>query len=488
MRVRPGEKVPVDGLVLEGQSAVDESMISGEPIPVEKTTGDRVIGATINGTGTFLVRAERVGRDTLLSQIVAMVGQAQRSRAPIQRLADRVSAYFVPSVVMAAVITFVVWFGVGPAPRLQHALLNSVAVLIIACPCALGLATPMSVMVGIGRGATAGVLIKNAEILEVMEKVDTLVVDKTGTLTEGRPTLSAIIADRGFTESEVLRLSASIERNSEHPLASTIVNEASKQGVSLASSSNFQSLTGKGVKGSIEGKTIVLGNFRMLQDVGIPEGDLAGPAERLRGEGKTVMYLAVDGKPAGLLSVTDPIKKSTASIIDRLRRENLNIVMVTGDNLATAKAVAKNLEIVDVRAEVLPEAKSQIVKQLQKERHIVAMAGDGINDAPALAQANVGIAMGTGADVAMQTAGITLVKGDLAGILRARELSRATMKNIRQNLFLAFIYNTVGIPVAAGILYPVWGLLLSPMIASAAMTFSSVSVITNALRLRKVRL
>ena len=488
LRVRPGEKVPVDGVVLEGQSAVDESMISGEPIPVEKTTGDRVIGATINGTGTFLVRAERVGRDTLLSQIVAMVGQAQRSRAPIQRLADRVSAYFVPAVVLAAVITFVVWFSVGPAPRLQHALLNGVAVLIIACPCALGLATPMSVMVGIGRGATAGVLIKNAEILEVMEKVDTLVVDKTGTLTEGRPTLSAIITNRGFTESEVLRLSASIERNSEHPLASTIVNEAGKRGVSLASSSNFQSLTGKGVKGSIEGKTIVLGNSRMLQDVGIPQGDLAGPAERLRGEGQTVVYLAVDGKPAGLLGVTDPIKKSTTSIIDRLHRENLNIVMVTGDNLATAKAVAKKLKIVDVRAEVLPEAKSQIVKQLQKERHIVAMAGDGINDAPALAQANVGIAMGTGADVAMQTAGITLVKGDLAGILRARELSRATMKNIRQNLFLAFIYNTVGIPVAAGILYPVWGLLLSPMIASAAMTFSSLSVITNALRLRKVRL
>jgi Cu+-exporting ATPase len=488
LRVRPGEKVPVDGVVLEGQSAIDESMISGEPIPAEKASGDRVIGGSINGTGSFLMRAERVGRDTLLSQIVAMVGQAQRSRAPIQRLADQVSAYFVPAVVLAALVTFVVWFIVGPEPRLQHALLNAVAVLIIACPCALGLATPMSVMVGVGRGATAGVLIKNAEVLEVTEKVDALVIDKTGTLTEGKPTVSAVVPAPGHTESDVLRLAASIERNSEHPLAHAIVKAANQKSLNLASATNFQSITGKGVKGSIEGTTVVLGNSKMMQDFSVPEGNLADPAEGLRGDGQTVMYLAVDGRLTGLLGVSDPIKQSTPGVVANLSNENVRIVMVTGDNRTTAEAVARKLKITDVRAEVLPNAKGEIVKQLQNERHVVAMAGDGINDAPALAQANVGIAMGTGTDIAMQTAGITLVKGDLAGILRARTLSRATMKNIRENLFLAFIYNIVGIPVAAGVLYPLWGTLLNPMIASAAMTFSSVSVITNALRLRNVRL
>jgi Cu+-exporting ATPase len=463
-------------------------MISGEAIPVEKTAGDRVVGGTINGTGSFLVRAERVGRDTLLSQIVAMVGQAQRSRAPIQRLADQVSAYFVPAVVLAAVVTFAVWLAVGPDPRFQHALLNAVAVLIIACPCALGLATSMSVMVGVGRGATAGVLIKNAEVLEVMEKVDTLVIDKTGTLTEGKPAVSSVIAVQGYTETEVLRLAASVERNSEHPLANAIVHTANEKGLILASAMNFQSLTGQGVKGSIEGKNVVLGNSRMIKDLGIAEADLEGPVERLRSDGQTVMYLAVNGALAGLVSVSDPVKQSTPDVVHKLSRENLRIVMVTGDNRTTAQAVARKLDIPDVRAEILPNAKGEIVKQLQQEHHVVAMAGDGINDAPALAQANVGIAMGTGTDIAMQTAGITLVKGDLSGILRARALSRATMKNIRQNLFLAFIYNTVGIPIAAGILFPFMGLLLSPMIASAAMTLSSVSVITNALRLRKVRL
>jgi Cu+-exporting ATPase len=488
LRVRPGEKVPVDGVVMEGQSAVDESMVSGEPIPVEKTAGDRIVGGTINGTGSFVMRAERVGRDTLLSQIVAMVGQAQRSRAPIQRLADQVSAYFVPAVILAAVITLGIWLTLGPEPRLQHALLNAVAVLIIACPCALGLATPMSVMVGVGHGATVGVLIKNAEVLEVMERVDTLVVDKTGTLTEGKPAVSTVMAVPGFTETEVLRLAASVERNSEHPLANAIVNAANHKPSNLAPVTNFQSVTGKGVKGSIEGKNIVLGNLRMMRDSGIVEGDLKGPAERLRSDGQTVMYLAVDGRLAGLVSVSDPIKEGTADVVDKLSRENLRVVMVTGDNLTTAQAVARRLNIPDVRAEVLPNSKGEIVKQLQQEHSIVAMAGDGINDAPALAQANVGIAMGTGTDIAMQTAGITLIKGDLSGILRARELSRATMKNIRENLFLAFIYNAIGIPIAAGVLYPFWGLLLSPMIASAAMTFSSVSVIMNALRLRKVRL
>jgi len=488
LRVRPGEKVPVDGTVIEGNSAIDESMISGEPIPVEKAKNDQVIGGTINGTGSFLVRAKRVGRDTLLSQIVAMVNQAQRSRAPVQKLADQVSAYFVPAVVITALITFLVWLSVGPEPRLAHALLNAVAVLIIACPCALGLATPMSVMVGIGRGASAGVLVKNAEALEVLERVDTLVVDKTGTLTQGKPAVSTIIAVPGFADTEVLRLAASVERNSEHPLAGAIMAAAEREQVKLVSVSNFQSATGKGIQASVEGRAVMFGNSRMLQDAGIGLGDFATKAEQLRLEGQTVMFLTVDANIAGLVGVADPIKTSTPEVIQKLGSDHLHIVMVTGDSRTTASAVASRLGIEDIRAEVLPAAKSEIVKDLQKESHIVAMAGDGINDAPALTQANVGIAMGTGADVAMHTAGITLVKGDLAGILRARTLSRATMKNIRQNLFLAFIYNLVGIPIAAGVLYPVLGLLLSPMIASAAMTFSSVSVITNALRLRKLRL
>jgi len=488
LRVRPGEKVPVDGTVIEGNSAIDESMISGEPIPIEKAKNDQVIGGTINGTGSFLMRAKRVGRDTLLSQIVAMVNQAQRSRAPVQKLADQVSAYFVPAVVITALITFLVWLSVGPEPRLAHALLNAVAVLIIACPCALGLATPMSVMVGIGRGASAGVLVKNAEALEALERVDTLVVDKTGTLTQGKPAVSTIIAAPGLTDAEVLRLAASVERNSEHPLAGAIMEAAERERVKFVSVSNFQSATGKGIQASVEGRAVMFGNSRMLQDAGIGLGDFATKAEQLRLEGQTVMFLTVDANIAGLVGVADPIKTSTPEVIQKLGSDHLHIVMVTGDSRTTASAVASRLGIEDIRAEVLPAAKSEIVKDLQKESHIVAMAGDGINDAPALTQANVGIAMGTGADVAMHTAGITLVKGDLAGILRARTLSRATMKNIRQNLFLAFIYNLVGIPIAAGVLYPVLGLLLSPMIASAAMTFSSVSVITNALRLRKLRL
>ena len=488
LRVRPGEKVPVDGTVIEGNSAIDESMISGEPIPVEKAKNDQVIGGTINGTGSFLMRAKRVGRDTLLSQIVAMVNQAQRSRAPVQKLADQVSAYFVPAVVITALITFLVWLSVGPEPRLSHALLNAVAVLIIACPCALGLATPMSVMVGIGRGATAGVLVKNAEAIEALERVDTLVVDKTGTLTQGKPAVSTIIAAPGFTRAEVLRLAASVERNSEHPLAGAIMEAAERERVKLVSVSNFQSSTGQGIQASVEGRAVIFGNSRMLQEAGIGLGDSATKAEQLRLAGQTVMFLSVDGNIAGLVGVADPIKASTPEVIQKLGSDHLHIVMVTGDSRTTASAVASRLGIEDIRAEVLPAAKSEIVKDLQKESHIVAMAGDGINDAPALTQANVGIAMGTGADVAMHTAGITLIKGDLAGILRARTLSRATMKNIRQNLFLAFIYNVVGIPIAAGVLYPVLGLLLSPMIASAAMTFSSVSVITNALRLRKLRL
>ncbi len=487
LRVRPGEKIPVDGVVLDGQSSVDESMISGEPIPVAKGAGDRVIGGTINGAGSFIMRAERVGRDTLLAQIVAMVSQAQRSRAPIQRLADVVSAYFVPAVVAVAVITFVVWLAAGPAPRFSHALLNAVAVLIIACPCALGLATPMSIMVGIGRGAAAGVLIKNAEVLEVMEKVDTLVVDKTGTLTEGKPAVAAIVPAPQFSESEVLRLAAGIEQGSEHPLAGAITR-AAEQNLQLPGAVEFRSVTGKGVVGKIEGRTIALGNSKFFEELKIDVAGLSVPAERLREEGQTVVFLAADSEPMGVIGIADTIKPSTRKAIHTLHKEGLRVVMVTGDNSTTANAVADRLRIDEVRAEVLPQDKDEIVKQFQKEGRIVAMAGDGINDAPALAQADVGIAMGTGTDVAIQSAGITLVNGDIRGIVRARTLSRATMRNIRQNLFLAFIYNTIGIPIAAGILYPVFGLLLSPMIASAAMTFSSVSVITNALRLRKVRL
>lgn len=488
LRVRPGEKVPVDGVVLEGSSSLDESMVTGESIPVEKNKDARLIGATVNGTGSLLMRAERVGADTLLAQIVHMVSEAQRSRAPIQRLADVAAGYFVPAVVLAALVTLAIWGLFGPEPRLAHAIVNAVAVLIIACPCALGLATPMSIMVGTGRGAQAGVLIKNAEALETMEKVNTLVVDKTGTLTEGKPKLTSVIPLTGFDEDEVLRLGASLERASEHPLAAAIVNGAKDRSVSLVAVSEFRSITGKGVTGTVEGRVIALGNLKLFETFDIDAGDLPARAEALRGDGQTVMLLAIDGKAAGLIGVADPVKKSTAEAIQALHDEGIQVIMLTGDNRITAEAVAKKLGIDRVEAEVLPEQKAAIVKQLQAQGFIVAMAGDGINDAPALAQAQVGIAMGTGTDVAMESAGITLVKGDLTGIVRAVRLSRATMRNIRQNLFFAFIYNALGIPVAAGLLYPFFGLLLSPIIAAAAMSFSSVSVITNALRLRRVKL
>jgi Cu+-exporting ATPase len=488
LRVRPGEKVPVDGVVLDGTSALDESMVTGESIPVEKTAGGRLIGATVNGTGSLLMRAERVGADTLLAQIVHMVSEAQRSRAPIQRLADVASGYFVPAVVLVAFATFAGWGLLGPEPRLAHAVVNAVAVLIIACPCALGLATPMSVMVGTGRGALAGVLIKNAEALETMEKVNTLVVDKTGTLTEGKPKLMSVVALAGFDEGEVLRLGASLERASEHPLAAAIVGGAEERGVPLASVGEFRSFTGKGVTGTVEGQSVALGNLKLFEELHIDAGELPARAEALRGEGQTVMLLAIGGKPAGLLGVADPVKASTPEAIRVLHEEGVQVIMLTGDNRITAEAVAKKLGIDRVEAEVLPEQKTAVVKQLQAQGRIVAMAGDGINDAPALAQAQVGIAMGTGTDVAMESAGITLVKGDLNGIVRALRLSRATMGNIRQNLFFAFVYNVLGIPVAAGVLYPFFGLLLSPIIAAAAMSFSSVSVIFNALRLRRVGL
>jgi len=488
LRVRPGEKVPVDGTVLVGASAVDESMVTGEPIPVEKTPESRVTGGTVNGTGGFVMRAERVGSETLLAQIVRMVSEAQRSRAPIQRLVDVVSSYFVPAVVLVAVISFSVWGLVGPQPRMAYALVNAVAVLIIACPCALGLATPMSIMVGTGRGATAGVLIKNAEALEVLEKVDTLVVDKTGTLTEGRPRLTSVVALSGTNESEVLRLAASLERGSEHPLAAAIVAASQEKALELSETAEFRSVTGKGVIGTVEGRTVALGNHKLLEELAIAPGALLEQAEVLRREGQTVMFVTIEGRPAGLLGVADPIKESTFEAIRMLRRDGIRIVMLTGDSRTTAEAVARKLELDEVEAEVLPGQKVDLVKRLQAEGRIVAMAGDGINDAPALAQAQVGIAMGTGTDVAMESAGVTLVKGDLRGIARARRLSRATMRNIRQNLFFAFIYNALGVPVAAGVLYPLLGLLLTPMIAAAAMTFSSVSVIGNALRLRKVPL
>jgi Cu+-exporting ATPase len=488
LRVRPGEKVPVDGVVLEGSSAVDESMVTGEPIPVEKTADSRVTGGTVNGTGSFVMRAERVGSETLLAQIVRMVSEAQRSRAPIQRLADVVSGYFVPGVVLAAVLTFIAWSIWGPQPRMACALLNAVAVLIIACPCALGLATPMSIMVGTGRGAMAGVLIKNAEALEVMEKVDTLVADKTGTLTEGKPRLTSVVAQDGWSEAELLRLAASLERGSEHPLAAAIVGGALEREVEVTAAREFQSHTGRGITGLVGEHRVALGNAKLLEELGMDATRLAERAEALRGEGQTVMFVAVDGKLAGLVGVADPIKSSTPEAIRMLHAEGIRVVMLTGDSRTTAEAVAKKLGIDEVIAEVLPEQKGETVKRLQSEGRIVAMAGDGINDAPALAQAHVGVAMGTGTDVAMESAGITLVKGDLRGILRARRLSRATMRNIRQNLFFAFIYNALGVPIAAGVLYPFIGLLLSPMIASAAMTFSSVSVIGNALRLRRVEL
>ena len=488
LRVRPGEKVPVDGVVLEGTSSLDESMVTGESIPVEKTAGARLIGATVNGTGSLLMRTERVGADTLLAQIVQMVSEAQRSRAPIQRLADVTASYFVPTVVLAALATLAIWGIWGPEPRLAHAVVNAVAVLIIACPCALGLATPMSIMVGTGRGATLGVLIKNAEALETMEKVNTLVVDKTGTLTEGKPKLTSVVPLAGFDADEVLRLGASLDRASEHPLAAAIVNGAQEKNIKLTAVSEFRSITGKGVTGTVEGNAVALGNLKLFEELNIDAGELPSRAEALRADGQTVMLLAIDGKAAGLIGVADPVKASTPDAIRALHEEGVQVIMLTGDNRITAQAVAKKLGIDRIEAEVLPEQKASIVKQLQAQGRIVAMAGDGINDAPALAQAQVGIAMGTGTDVAMESAGVTLIKGDLIGIVRAVRLSRATMKNIRQNLFFAFIYNVLGIPIAAGVLYPFFGLLLSPIIAAAAMSFSSVSVIMNALRLRKTRL
>jgi len=486
LRIRPGEKVPVDGVVSEGSSSVDESMVTGESIPVSKGEGDSLIGATMNGTGSLLMRAEKVGADTLLAQIVKMVSEAQRSRAPIQKLADAVAGYFVPVVVLVAALTFFVWWFFGPEPQLAYAMINAVAVLIIACPCALGLATPVSIMVGTGKGATVGVLIKNAEALEVMEKVDTLVVDKTGTLTEGKPKLVTVEAVQNFDEDELLRLAASLERASEHPLAEAIVNGAEDRGIELASIQNFESNTGQGVMGVVDDKAIALGNFKFINDQSLVPVNLLAAAEVGRAQGQTVMFVAVDGKAAGLIGVADPIKESTLEAIKELHAEAVEVVMLTGDNRTTAEAVASQLTIDRVEAEVLPDQKSEIVKQLQAKGRIVAMAGDGVNDAPALAQSHVGIAMGTGTDVAMESAGITLVKGDLRGIVRARHLSRVTMRNIRQNLFFAFIYNSLGVPVAAGVLYPVFGILLSPIIAAAAMSFSSVSVITNALRLRRI--
>ncbi|MEN8180393.1 MAG: heavy metal translocating P-type ATPase [Pseudomonadota bacterium] len=488
LRVRPGEKVPVDGIVQDGTSHVDESMVTGEPIPVDKTPGEKLIGATVNGTGSLLMRAEKVGADTLLSQIVQMVAEAQRSRAPIQKLVDIVAGYFVPAVVVIAIITFIVWWNWGPEPALAFAVINAVAVLIIACPCALGLATPMSIMVGTGKGAMAGVLIKNAEALEVMQKVDTLVVDKTGTLTEGKPQLVSVMALEGFREQDILQLGASLERASEHPLAEAIVRGAEEKGVSLSPADDFQSVTGKGVIGKVDGQTVALGNLKLLESLSVDAGELPQLADTGRGEGQTVMFVAINGEAAGLIGVADPIKASTPEAISNLHQEGIQVVMLTGDNHTTAQAVAGELGIDQVEAEVLPDQKAEIVKKLQAAGRVVAMAGDGINDAPALAQAHVGIAMGTGTDVAMESAGVTLVKGDLRGIVRARRLSRATMRNIRQNLFFAFIYNSLGVPVAAGVLYPVFGLLLSPIIAAAAMSFSSVSVIGNALRLKRAEI
>jgi len=484
LRVRPGEKVPVDGVVLEGASSVDESMITGEPIPVEKRANDRVVGATVNGTGSFVMRAERVGSETLLAQIVQLVGEAQRSRAQIQKLADVVSSYFVPAVVLIAAITFAVWGIWGPEPRMAHGLVNAVAVLIIACPCALGLATPMSIMVATGRAALNGILFKNAEAIEVMRKVDTLVIDKTGTLTEGKPQLQSVVPTSNTDEQTLLRLAASLERHSEHPLASAIVSGARDRRVKLTDATRFNSLTGKGVVGEVDGYRVAVGNRALLEEFNAVTGDLTTQAESLRANGQTIMFVIIDEKPAGIIGVADPIKETTAEAVKQLHAENIRIVMLTGDSRTTADAVARKLGIDEVEAEVLPDQKVHIVKKLQSDGRIVAMAGDGINDAPALAQAHVGIAMGTGTDVAMKSADVTLVKGDLRGIVRARSLSRATMNNIKQNLFFAFVYNTIGVPIAAGVLYPFFGILLSPMIAAAAMSFSSVSVIANALRLR----
>jgi Cu+-exporting ATPase len=488
LRVRPGEKVPVDGIVLEGHSAVDESVITGESLPVEKSPGDKVTGATLNGTGGFVMRAERVGRDTMLARIVAMVAEAQRSRAPIQGLVDTISAWFVPTVILVAVLSFVAWSIFGPPPAMGFGLVNAVAVLIIACPCALGLATPMSIMVGTGRGARAGVLIKNAEALELMEKVDTLVIDKTGTLTVGKPQLTGVFPTGGTDADALLRLVASVERGSEHPLAAAIVTAAEDRGLALGPVSDFESQTGKGVVGTFDGKRIVVGNKALLESLGIAPGDLLTQADALRQDGQGVMLIAIDGHAAGLVAVADPIKESAVGALKALREDGIRVVMLTGDSRATALAVGRKLGLDDVVAEVLPDQKAAAVKKLQAQGRFVAMAGDGVNDAPALAQAQVGIAMGTGTDVAMESAAVTLIKGDLQGIVRARRLSRATMRNIRQNLFFAFIFNALAVPIAGGILYPWLGLLLNPMIASAAMAMSSVSVISNALRLRSAQL
>ena len=488
LRVRPGDKVPVDGVVLEGRSALDESMVTGESMPVTKEKDSRVIGGTINKSGSFVMRADKIGRDTLLSRIVQMVASAQRSRAPIQRLADQVSAWFVPTVIAVALIAFVAWATFGPEPRFAFGLVAAVSVLIIACPCALGLATPMSIMVGVGRGAQAGVLIKNAEALERMEKIDTLVIDKTGTLTEGKPKVVAVKPAPGFDETKVLQLAASVERGSEHPLAEAIVAAAAERNLALSPVRDFDSPVGKGVIGMIEDKRLALGNARFLGELNIDTSALSAEAERLRGDGATAIFLAVNGKPAGVIAIADPVKATTPDALRALAAEGIRVVMLTGDNRTTAQAVARLLGIAEVEAEVLPDQKSAIVEKLHREGRAVAMAGDGVNDAPALAAAEVGIAMGTGADVAIESAGITLLKGDLTGIVKARALSAAVMRNIRQNLFFAFIYNALGVPVAAGVLYPIFGVLLSPIIAAAAMALSSVSVVGNALRLRRVRL
>jgi len=488
LRIRPGDKVPVDGVVIEGESNIDEAMVTGEPLAVTKRTGDTLIGATVNTTGTLLMRTEKIGADTLLSQIVDMVAQAQRSRAPIQKLADVVAGYFVPIVVIIAILAFAGWLIWGPEPRLAYAIVSAVAVLIIACPCALGLATPVSIMVGTGRGAAAGVLIKNAEALETLEKVDTLVVDKTGTLTEGHPKLVTIEVKKGIDENELLQKVATLERASEHPLAQAIVEGATERNLELGKTADFKSITGQGVTGVVDDVEVAIGNVKLLESLGVEAYDLPNIAEQYRQEGQTVMLIALDGKAAGVVGVTDPIKESTPEAIAQLHAQGIKIVMLTGDNETTAQAVAKKLNIDQVQAEVSPEEKSKVVESLQAQGHHVAMAGDGINDAPALARAHVGIAMGTGTDVAMESAGVTLIKGDLLGIVRAIKLSHSTMSNIRQNLFFAFIYNAIGVPIAAGVLYPVFGILLSPVIAAAAMSFSSVSVITNALRLRGLEL
>lgn len=488
LRVRPGEKVPVDGVITEGSSSIDESMISGESVPVLKQISEKIIGGTVNQTGSFLMKAQQVGQETILSQIVRMVGAAQRSRAPIHRLADKVAAWFVPIVISISVITFIIWGFFGPEPRMAYAIVNAVAVLIIACPCALGLATPMSIMVGTGRGATAGVLFKNAESLEILEKVDTLVIDKTGTLTEGKPSLMSIIPGPDYDEISILKYSASLEMSSEHPLAQAILEGAKKRDIKPVRVDKFESHTGKGVTGTLENHRINIGNQSLFEELGIDLAWALEKAEELRQDGQTVMFLAIDGKPAGILGVSDPIKKTTSQAIEELKKIGVRIIMLTGDNKTTAMAVASKLGITDIEAGVLPERKGAVIEKLKSEGHIVAMAGDGVNDAPALATAHVGIAMGTGTDVAMESAGVTLMKGDLMGIVKAKKLSHATMSNIRQNLFFAFIYNSIGVPIAAGVLYPVFGILLSPMIAAAAMSFSSVSVITNALRLRNVKL